>query len=423
MKTFAKFKTQTPPSNLLDEKTLNLNVSDKTKADYTNRYFAHLAKTAPDTRISLMRKFAFSTEDINILFFIYANNLELKDKNTEIIKFLTHLSIKNPKIKENINDIKEENKFSTDDQAFLFIANQLRSAIGTTNLAARKLSSLSWNLRVQSAYRYMTDKGKMWQDKTEAKGVLAIKEYSKKNIELLREQQLNLNSNEKIFLTAFKQVPLFLNHYTNNETLTTNISNGQPLSLHSRKKLEINGKIQFNKANTGAGDINTISNDDFVFFSVESGKNPQKSKSRFGATLLRAVFDESFTDKGWLSMHEQIRLCRSYTENPGPKLGITNQEDLEILDTRRTSGEEAKDMKGIFIGNDMKEGMARSIIHAIRKLSIETQQQLLAPDKLTPEHINLLLNTLFRPEAKFPRLYTTNNFTAYNLPPPKPKLK
>lgn len=174
------------------------------------------------------------------------------------------------------------------------------------------------------------------------------------------------------------------------------------VSLYSREKLIERG-IDFDMDHTASQDISQLSNDDFVFFALEYGMYPKKHASRFGTTLYRFDFDEPlFQEVAWLSLVEML-----YSVTPDLSRHIKG---LRPEEYRKLSGRGIPPLSAVFIGKDMKTGLALSIINDLRQhVSIECREALLQnPDEV---RMDGLINGLYRPEIKVPRHFFSENYS------------
>lgn len=249
--------------------------------------------------------------------------------------------------------------------------------------------------KIQTA---MTKAGPAWQ--WDSGQEITVKHLSKENIDRLRElcPAQSLSRIEKNFIETFMNEPLYLTHATPSDS---NISRADgSVSLLSRKKL-MERNIQFNQENTSQNDIDRIASDGHVFFSLEAGKQPQKTGSRFGDTLYRFEFDQNKILK-----HATLHLVDPLTGNPPTAanrfdvLEDMDEEDpdksegiVDSLDSRAYSASEA-----IFHGEHMRMGLAMSIIEVCRDSMPEDVKNNL----LQSESMDRIINGLFRPTVMVP---------------------
>lgn len=243
----------------------------------------------------------------------------------------------------------------------------------------------------------MTERGELWKDIPPSTTPSPVRNLSKTNLRQLYRDLTPLNDLEKQFVERFLVTPFFATHSTAAQVK----GNNGTVSLFSRQKLIDRGMI-FNQMNSPQEDIKYLGNDDFVFFSLEPGVHPQKPSSRFGGATYRFDFDNSsFRDTAWLSLVEM-----RYARTPNLERHI---EGLDQSEYSRLSKRTLKPFQTVFAGDDMKAGIALSIVRDVRdNLSHDAQVRMLG--NTSDSHINKLVNGLYRPEIKVARHFFSNHF-------------
>ncbi|MCY0924482.1 MULTISPECIES: hypothetical protein [unclassified Streptomyces] len=248
----------------------------------------------------------------------------------------------------------------------------------------------------QKAYAHMYDAGILWQAKNPGED-LNVKNLSRRNIERLQRSLQPLREEELEFYRTFLAAEFFATHTTSGPVLN---EEKNLLNLFSRQKLIERG-VKFNIANSPQEDIEWLGNDDYVFFSLEVGKEPKKPSSRFGGRTFRFDFARpEFTDAGWVSLVEMRFAGTPKLQGHIPGLP---DEDYGAVSRREL------DRFGIvFYGGDMIRGLGLSILERIRGMSDKSQEAMLT--MRDDAGLNKLVNGLFRPEIKVPRHFFSENF-------------
>ena len=260
-------------------------------------------------------------------------------------------------------------------------------------------------------------------------GTRKLHEISKNNLECLQDDvREDMSSDEFKLYCNFMNADIYATHFSDNELLIEPTATSKVFSLHSRVKLVADGKIKFDPANTTERDVIELANDDNIFFSLDIGKEGAKNISRFGDTRFRVPFEnDKIQQHGWLTMYDQLEPGLAFADSARlQKTYNLEGDDLKKIKTLhatldhnvKNSGTKHKAYEGIFSAKDMKEGMALSLIRAIRGLSSDGRMKLLSD--LSPEGLNKLLNHLYRPELKVPHMFSTKEF---EMTEPKDKIR
>ncbi|HHR6406776.1 TPA: DUF4116 domain-containing protein [Providencia alcalifaciens] len=273
------------------------------------------------------------------------------------------------------------------------------------NRAACLITKCLRQVIANQSYNHMFQNGAMWSERAEGQtelGFRAMQKLSSENIRQLSRELAPLNQEEISFLDNLLQMPFTATHASD-----ANIVNEKGiLSLFSRKKLEQRG-IEFDATHSGKEDINRLSNDDFVFFSLEPGNKIQKCGSRFGHTLYRVNFDTTpFSQVSWGSLHDQV--LNQTGASIDKHLEGLSDEAYDILESRFIGNE-----KAMFFGENIKVGLGLSLIQLLRKLPEDDRQNLLSTRSV--EGVNRLINGIYRPEIKIPRHFFSKSVEAVFL--------
>ena len=248
---------------------------------------------------------------------------------------------------------------------------------------------------VEAAYNHMLKHGEAWEDiRTQGNGFTAISELSDRNMARLK-QDLDLSAAEELFVTGFQEEVFNLVHFSNKDFRD---SSGA-LTLQSRKQLQKN-KITFDKNNTELLDIESFATNDFVFFSLEAGEKNQKEKSRFGEHRYRTVLEpmHEYHDVAHLELTDLAQIDQRPVTNP-PAWVAHGDKDLFFR-----SAESNTILPSIFMGMDMIEGLALSIVNELQPFSGDTKEAVFELQRSGQSDV--VMNSLFRPQILIPHSLT-----------------
>ncbi|TPW33347.1 hypothetical protein FJU08_01950 [Martelella alba] len=258
------------------------------------------------------------------------------------------------------------------------------------------------------ATRLMFKEGTRWRSELQHGLPPSVKAISMRNIARLRVELENgitdakgkqtlvgapLSVAEQGFIERLKTMPFVATHATEAPVEYIDPSTGAKyVKLLSRRRLEEEG-TRFSRENSD-NDIRPLATHDFVFFSVEPGREPSKPSSRFGRNLYAFDLDNRYIrDKGWMSLNDMLKLEKRDVAKHIPEL------TAEECERYAATGREyvARDL--IFSAKDMREGLALSLVKVMRQvLSDEHRNTYLNTDD--PGKVNALVNGFFRPEIK-----------------------
>lgn len=268
------------------------------------------------------------------------------------------------------------------------------------NLASNIITRAIRNYVADKAYSHMFSTGRAWKEMSiSLTGIKAMRQISTNNIRKLYQELTPLNDKEAIFFERMLKMKFTATHASN--AIITNKNN--IMELFSRRKL-VQRDINFEKNHTEVDDIKEIANDDFVFFSLEPGEGGKKSRSRFGKYIYNVDFESPvFALIAWGSLQDQIL---NTTGDVRRHIKGLSEETYRYLSEQNIENKET-----MFIGKDMKTGLAMWLIKLFRKISDEDRYKLLSMN--TVNDMNKLINGIFRPEIKVPRHYFSKSVDVY----------
>ncbi|MBI6548303.1 hypothetical protein [Xenorhabdus lircayensis] len=222
-----------------------------------------------------------------------------------------------------------------------------------------------------------------------------IHDRMRKNIGKLVEEVGQLSNEEKQFADVFMKKDFFIVH-ASDAHLTDNAERN--LVIYSRVCLQEKG-IEFPSHHSSVLDIGRLGNDDYVFFSLEVGNTLQKPWSLFGKDFYRIAYKK----ENMALRHSSMVLVDQL--QPGPP----NSRMIKNISKRahdclklRVFMEYSICFSGI---DDCLRGLLYSIILEIRNLtrSLEGDAKVLLSAR-SDDEINRIINGLFRPEVRVPRM-------------------
>ena len=244
------------------------------------------------------------------------------------------------------------------------------------------------------SYDHMFTNGKMWKKDYNNElftGFNYMKKVSKDNLKSLYSSLSRLDSQEIEFLKYVQATPFIVTHASNASV----IKPSGALEIFSRKKLE-SKNIDFCKYNSNKSDIDELANDDVIFFSLESGREVEKRKSRFGYTIYSTSFEQPvFEQVAWMSLREQLN---NRVGDVKRHIAGLSDESYKLIVLERTPNKQS-----MFLGKDTKLGLGLSLIKLFRKLPQLDRAYLLSTSN--EKALNKLINGIYRPEVKVPRSF------------------
>ncbi|OTA20579.1 type III secretion system effector and immunogenic protein OspC2 [Xenorhabdus beddingii] len=216
----------------------------------------------------------------------------------------------------------------------------------------------------------------------------------------LRKSLGNLTNEESTFAENFMSQAFYIVHVSD-KNFTENNSTGD-LNLYSRVRLLEKG-VEFNNRNSTPDDIKRLGNDDYVFFSFEVGEEPKKIQSRFGCFFYRV----RYTPRNFSLRHSSMVLFDHLSPKQHLIKGINrtiDHLDISVVSKDHLRERRLRRGRSIFSGYENSiNGLLYSIIHDIRELKDENDKKKLLSARSDKE-INLIVNGLFRPEVRVPRM-------------------
>ncbi|WP_341962372.1 RHS repeat-associated core domain-containing protein [Pseudomonas sp. RC10] len=249
--------------------------------------------------------------------------------------------------------------------------------------------------------RTMYDEGTFFtgfRERNAGRAPESLEGLMKKNISNLRRSLKTLTDDEKQFYQGYQTTEFHLTHATDNPDI---LDQQQRLTLRSRSWLEANDipvtGHSFDK------DLTEFQNFGYVFFALETGQNLIERKNQYGKTVFRVPFDEDFKSSHMVLVDQLEPETRSAFPLELSEFGEFILENRDLARLRPAH---------MFAGTQAKDALALSIILQARQLPKEDRTKILAMS--TPDEIHLLTNTLFKPEIRFPRHFTTQKAKRYN---------
>jgi hypothetical protein len=256
--------------------------------------------------------------------------------------------------------------------------------------AARLVTAAFRRRMAKEAYDHMIQDGRLWGNFRQER--LTMRALSKQNISALRRALHPLTATEAHFYQQALRSRFVATHSTSAQVTD---ADGQA-ALFSRRRLVRDG-AEFNQANTPPSDLSALATDDFVFFSLEAGDEPQKASSRFGDTMLRFGMEHpAFSEVSWMNLVDFAIPGTQHLEQWVP--GLTAEEYESIYSSRRYGRDK------MFFGEDMINGLILSVIKDCRDhIDAERRDMLLSLER--GPSLNRLINGLFRPQILVPRQF------------------
>jgi uncharacterized Zn-binding protein involved in type VI secretion len=281
-----------------------------------------------------------------------------------------------------------------------------RSAVGNRIVA---------NLRgkwASDAERRMEEKGAYWRDKVEnqmlgrnsdGSAVSSVSEVARHNVDRLATIRASLTAQESDFRARLLERPFYAVHATNGQV----VNDKGDLILFSRKRLQEMTNVPFARSNSSSMDINSLGNDDYVFFSLEVGEEPRKASSRFGRTFYRVPYSHgAFTASSLLLLDQAI------VEVPTSRISSIDREANERLSQRGGYSKASL----MFSGRTASlEGLVDSIITVLRA-RLDDLSRSRVYDTRSDAAFDEIVNGVFRPEIRVPRMVgiVAGDFTTYS---------
>ncbi|KDD66157.1 hypothetical protein V466_25585 [Pseudomonas mandelii PD30] len=231
-----------------------------------------------------------------------------------------------------------------------------------------------------------------------------FKEISLRNINEVKATLWPLEQHERAFMSKLLSQPFFATHVTTHD-VPIDRPDGS-VSLFSRVKLQ-ERNISFKEMHSTGEDISEVGGDDQVYFSLESGHEPQKGRSRFGDRMMRFDLNHpAFVKTGVMTLVDPFlglppsayerfdAIMNHFRTDPDDDPSEQEEAVVERLNNRFFSADESA-----FHGPHILEGIGLHIVSTLR----EYVPPQVAKTMLYNEDINSLVNGLFRPQIMVPR--------------------
>lgn len=250
------------------------------------------------------------------------------------------------------------------------------------------------------SYDYMFQFGTYWNDmpgKHEEKGIKLMQKLSRENISNLRKELKTLDKQEVEFLDAILQVKLRATHASD----ATLINKNDTFNIYSRKILT-DKNISFPKCHSD-NEIDTLANDDFVFFSVDPGEENKKAASRFGSKIYSVDINQPvFEQVACISIYDML-----IPRPPDIRKHIQGLSD-EAIQTLRKKDQSKYGFT--FFGKEMRAGLGLYILKRLRAIPENDRQKILA--MRSEDELNHVINGIARPEIKVPKYFFSKEYTS-----------
>ncbi|WP_322028877.1 hypothetical protein [Paraburkholderia sp. J76] len=281
------------------------------------------------------------------------------------------------------------------------------------------LTSWARKVRARQAEEDMLQQGTVWANQRHRANTQdpRVQSYpldglSAGNLARKRGALAPLRPREREFYRNFPLLPFYAVHFTNNELRDAQTGK---VSIFSRRRLLHNHpEIVFAEQNTSGADIITAGNDDYVFFSLECGRQSQKQYSRFGSKAYRFDLNQGAFKYAWASLNDMVDPKHSATL-VNTFRSLTDDDRIRLKNMTRLTNNPVN----IFKGKHILDGIALSIIGISRLLSNNAAEELLAARQ--PHEVDRVMNMLFRPEIKVARYFFADNYEYSDKKPQAPK--
>ncbi|UAN45227.1 hypothetical protein KGP17_23030 [Serratia sp. JSRIV001] len=193
-----------------------------------------------------------------------------------------------------------------------------------------------------------------------------------------------LSKGEKSFLDFFMRQDFYLVHATKIRIEDSH----ENICLKSRTRL-LKDNVKY--LSNSESDIDSLKNEDYVFFSLEAGEPIWKSCSRFGNLYYKIKFNHESLKYASMTLLDQLLMewvnvhIEGISSN-GKQILQSGRQSLSIFDV-------------MFHGRDASiYGLAYNIISASRLLSDEDRTLILTTSDT--QQLNNIINSFFRPEIR-----------------------
>jgi hypothetical protein len=265
---------------------------------------------------------------------------------------------------------------------------------------------------------------------------LSIEQLSSINMRALRKRLVSnggpLNDMESAFVDRFMQQQFWATHFTS-ATPHVSSEHGESVSLLSGRRL-VELSIPYNTGSTTLFDAIAKRDEDHVFFALECGNAPQKSKSRFGSGVYRVPFESlAASSPGvWGALDDILKAG----EDVNIERAFPDFDDEEAFAVGAFVGPEgtrkhnrAEDFADVFTCEHLRAATALSLVTKFRgiqavigPLAPENAADPTGPHPLvqsflasnTSDEFNKLLHTFHRIEMRVPKRFSATEFLHFD---------
>jgi hypothetical protein len=314
-----------------------------------------------------------------------------------------------------------------------FLENNSNTDQLKKDLAARIIQRCFKKNRAAKAYKHMFDNGEYFKQykeiSSEPKPLLEnlkiAQKLSNKAIKEIIANLGNLSEQERKFVQ--KIIDLLkptLRHQTTYDLAHQNNEQKSTVTIKSNRLLAESGVVA--EGLTKKEDIEALSNNDFVFTSVDfSGEGLD--------TAPKHIMTSDDADHGYqayLTHHEDGTLgYLTLTDHYYNRITKTTRRyfycksfpRLEEVIYKKIHGSLGKTDIPIFTEKDMRLGLALHAIKIIREAKCDKLNQYIYADDISLSQLDYFLNMIFTPEFHTPRILSTTNFKLHKLREPTPQ--
>lgn len=173
----------------------------------------------------------------------------------------------------------------------------------------------------------------------------------------------------------------------------------------SRQQLE-RRNISFNTKNTASIDLADLATDRFAFFSLGEHGGKSKTKSRFGKLRYTASYEtlNSYQDYALLQTHDILfPLKRPISSKSSTEFLVESDHAVfnDGLQSNFNSDEGEATIGSIYMGKDIKEGLAMTVVWDLHAMGVDTKQkisELVTKDR----NSNSVVQAFYRPQLLIP---------------------
>ncbi|MBA1376250.1 RHS repeat-associated core domain-containing protein [Pseudomonas brassicacearum] len=264
------------------------------------------------------------------------------------------------------------------------------------------------SVSTRNAYTRMQQHGDAWQAlKDGGPSVEAFQGLSRSNIKRVRQLVADHDPIEAHagFQARLQSQAFHIVHFSNRNLMDTQGG----VHLKSRQALRQENRLPAeSRGNTPQLDVESFATDDFVFFSLGVGSDPQKTNSRFGGFRYHTGLD-NLSEAGEFT-HMELKDLAAVGERgnsstvdkmqaflKGPR-GARRSDANLFMDNEKLREETPSDL--FYMGAEMLEGLTLNVVADVALLSTEAQADLFA---MSDDQMDLVVNSFYRPQVVVPR--------------------